>query len=179
MDLTKIRLDSYRAAVDQAQRYLVLALTTAVAAWLLRHPSVGTAPINPGGIFVPVDASTARDLLLALHTVSAAMAGYTVELATRLATYLNKEQDVATAAYDNPSIVCSPWPGVRLAVPIISVIVATWTQIVRAPVVTSALFSALYLSLLLAPHVVLSMYLWLHPSGKFSPIKFTRRQLVA
>jgi len=168
MNAVEVRLHNYRTALDQAQRYLALALGSAVGVWLLRGPAASTKITVPG-TFVEVDWETARILLLGFHSVVALLAAYTVETGARLAEYLKSNSEIASAMHDYPSIPCSPWPVVRLAVPILCLALIGWVQVTGSTAFGVSRFLAMLVPL--SAHVTIMMYLWRHPSGQISPVK--------
>ena len=167
MNATEILLYNYRTALDQAQRYLALALGSAVGVWLLRGPSSVTKVMVPG-IFVEVDWQTARILLLGFHIVVAFLATYTVETGLRLAAGLKSHPQIANAMDDYPNIPCSPWPLVRLAVPILCMVLVGWAQFASST--AFGVGNVVAIVLLFSAHFTLITYLWRHPNGEISPL---------
>ncbi len=165
LDATEIRLQNYRTALDRAQQYLALAIGSAVGIWLLRGESTATKVTVPG-VFVEVDWETARVLLLGFHIVISALATYTVETCIQIAEHLKSQPEIASAMYEYPSIPCSPWPGVRFAVPIISMVLIGWARFAEGKAL--GLSDVVVLVLLISVHGTLLSYLWKHPSGKIS-----------
>jgi len=107
-------------------------------------------------------------LLLGFHNVIGAFAGYTVETCVQLSKNLTSRPEAATAMYDYPSIPCSPYPLVRLAIPIISVVLIGWARFPRSRELEPG--DALIPVLLIAVHGALVSYLWKHPSGPISAV---------
>jgi len=176
-DLSTLRIQNYRECLVQSQRYLVLALGTAVAAWVLRAGTSRTEDLVAlPGMFVRVDAPTARLAFVALNFLSAALATYTVETAQRLANSLNVDAPVASIVYEYPSIVTSPYPAVRLGGPLLGAGLVLWTQLSWAwPLKewNGAVWAAIIVPLV--PYATLVMGLWTHPSGKLNPLASTSK----
>jgi hypothetical protein len=164
MDATELRIHNYTTALDQSQRYLALALGSAVAVWLLRGPGNTSDKLTVAPFGVPVDVATARSLFFAIHIVTAALANYALETAKRVVVPLAVLAELGDALREYPSIPSSPWPGVRLAVPLISLTLLLWTMLQMAsgeggrtpvwPIILS-----------LSVHLPLIMLLWMPPIG--------------
>jgi hypothetical protein len=170
MDPTDLRVRNYQFALDQTQRYLALALGSSVAAWLLRAPSPGAGPMSVAPFGVPVDPATAGTLFFAVHLVTAALAVYALESAKRVVGPLAAQRELAAALQDYPSVAASPWPGVRIAVPVLSLILLAWTLLPRLSASHSATSGTLVVALLaVSVHLSLLLLLWRPPLGPFTP----------
>jgi hypothetical protein len=169
MDATELRIRDYEKALDQSQRYLALALAGVVALWLLRAPGDPTKPCSVTLFGVGVDAPMARVLFFATHIVTGALALYALEAAKRLVAPLASIPEFAEVLREYPSVAASPWPGVRVAVPLLSMILLAWTFLswVGAPVGVARI-SVWWIILSLAVHVPLLLVLWMPPIGPWT-----------
>jgi hypothetical protein len=170
MDVTELRVQNYRECLKQAQRYIVLTMGTAVAVWLLRAPASSAEPVELPGIFVRTGPVAAKNVLLGVNVLVAALAGYTVETSHRLAHALKYQAELSEALFEYPSIASSPWPAVRLGGPLIAAFLVGWSQMSWALRHGWSLGVALGVVIPLAPYLVLVAYLWKHPNGRISPL---------
>ena len=178
MDVNELRIKNYTAALDQSQRYLTLTAISAVGLWLLRSTNDASGPLVVVPFPVPVNASTARMLLFAIHFVCGALAQYSVETAKRAVVPLSKLQDIAEALRDYPSIAASVWPGVRLAVPVISLVLLVWTGLSIKPSFAGTFSPGFWLALLtFSVHAPLLMMLWMPPLGSWTAATISRDAL--
>jgi hypothetical protein len=169
MDATDLRVRNYQFALDQTQQYLALALGSGVAVWLLRAPSPGAGPVSVAPFGVPVDPATASTLFFAIHVVTAALAVYALESAKRLVGPLAAQGELAAVLQDYPSVAASPWPGVRLAVPVLSLVLLAWTLLPRLSTPQSPTSGTLGVGLLVVSvHVSLLLLLWMPPLGPWT-----------
>ncbi|HUE85786.1 MAG TPA: hypothetical protein VMO26_06875 [Vicinamibacterales bacterium] len=130
----------------------------------LRLNGAGALNVAPFG--VPVDAATARILFFSIHLVAAALANYSLESAKRLVAPLKQHSEITEVLRDYPSIAASPWPGVRLAVPVLSLILLLWSVLFsRASSSEMAWSTGWMIILLVSVHVPLMMLLWRPPIG--------------
>jgi hypothetical protein len=176
MDSMEIRLANYRTALEQAQRYLTLTLGSAVGVWLLYSPQAIVGPVTVPGAPGQLNPLIARDLLLGFHIIVAALAGYAVETSRRIGAHFKGHADIANAILDHPSIPGSPWPAVRLAVPLISLGLLWWARGFHlfgaiSWLEWSSWRTAALDILIIAVHGTLVLYLWARSDGKWSPIR--------
>jgi hypothetical protein len=172
MDATDLRVRNYQFALDQTQRYLALALGSGVAVWLLRAPSPNAGPMSVAPFGVPVDPATASTLFFAVHVVTAALAVYALESAKRLVGPLAAQGELAAVLQDYPSVAASPWPAVRIAVPVLSLVLLAWTLLSRLSTSQSPTSSTLWVALLaVSVHLPLLLFLWYPPLGPFTAYK--------
>jgi hypothetical protein len=116
---------------------------------------------------VPVDPATAGTLFVAVHLVTAALAAYALESAKRLVAPLAAHKELVTVLRDYPSVAASPWPGVRLAVPLLSLGLLAWTLLPRLS--TSESRGTLLVALVaVGIHLTLLLFLWMPPIGPWT-----------
>lgn len=167
MDALDLRLKHYQTALDHTQRYLTLALVSCVAFWLLRGMNAArTLNVAPFG--VPVDPATARILFFSIHLVTAALANYSLESAKRLVIQLRQHSELAEVLRDYPSIAASPWPAVRLAVPLVSIVLMFWSLLLAGVPAELTSGTGWMLILLVSVHVPLLLLLWHPPIGPWT-----------
>lgn len=119
LDASEIYVQSLNEAFRQVGMYVYLAISSALAAWLLDSRSASEpAHIEVPGSPIPLAVDTAKQLLMAFAMGAGVMALVAADGAVRASTFLQRFPDVLAAACTSPSV-ASTSIGLRLATAIV------------------------------------------------------------
>jgi len=172
-DADKLYIDNLKAALQQIQRYIVLGLGAALYYMVLSSPNQDASKpvaIPMPGISIATDVEFAKDISLAIVFVVGAMASYSAERASRIATEMSNRVaretgvlEIFCALRSFPSIATEPYPLVRVGAALLPAVLIVFGRLDEVWNTEGSVdwFRFLFAtSLLLAPYLALASLLW-------------------
>jgi hypothetical protein len=162
-EVEKILLDNFKETLKQFQNYIVWALVATLSYYLLTLSKSNTTQLNLPviGSINAIDKSLASVISISVFWFLGAMASYALERADRIAVTLKAygKEKLLKAMVTYPSIATEPYPLIRLAPALISIllIIAARVEVWSSASKTDRQLSVLFL--LLVPYITIAVKL--------------------